>query len=97
MLGFIIGLLSPNQMATGYIGMPIYLVLLLFPVLGQDNNALGRISKFIPSNYIGDGVYKALKGVALGEGLMEFGILAGSALLAVILFVIIYRRKEIAG
>ncbi len=98
MLGFIIGLLSPNQMATGYIGMPIYIVLLLFPVLGQEGgNVLSKIAKFIPSNYIGDGVFKALKGAAFSEGLMELGILSGSALLAVILFVLVYKRKEIAG
>lgn len=96
LLGFIIGLLSANQMATGYIGMPVYLVLLMVPMLGQATPSLAKLAKVVPSNYIGDGIYEALQGAPLGDGLLELGVLAGAAIVALVLLIIFYRRRELA-
>lgn len=96
LLGFIIGLLAPNQMATGYIGMPVYLLLLLLPMLGQQNAALARLAKFVPSNYIGDGVYRALHGQAMAAAGREFLALGVASIVLLGLFVLLYRRHELS-
>lgn len=96
MLGFIIGLLSPNQMATGYIGMPVYLVLLLVPMLGQQNPSLAKLAKFIPTNYVGDGVFKALQGQPLAAGRVETIALSVACIVSLVVFIAMYRRKELS-
>jgi len=95
-LGFLIGLFSPNQMATGYIGMPVYLVLLLIPMLGQQHRLLAVLAKFVPSNYIGDGVFKALQGQSLAGAQTELLALILSSLVTLAIFVVAYRRKEVS-
>lgn len=96
-IGFIIGLLSPNQMATGYIGLPLYLLFLLIPMLGQVNPAMQQLAKFIPTYYIGEGVSQALNGVTLIEGLLQPAMLAGFLAVALVVFLYFYRRKELAS
>ncbi len=95
-LGFLIGLFSPNQMATGYIGMPVYLVLLLIPMLGQQNRLLAALAKFVPSNYIGDGVFKALQGQSLAGAQTELLALTLSSLITLTIFIVAYRRREVS-
>ncbi|MCG8516034.1 MAG: ABC transporter permease, partial [Halanaerobiales bacterium] len=49
-LGMVVGILSPNQMATGVIGMPIYLLLLLIPQLSvMGVEIINQIGKFLPT------------------------------------------------
>lgn len=95
-LGFLIGLFSPNQMATGYIGMPVYLVLLLVPMLGQQSKLLAALAKFVPSSYIWDGVTKAIQGQSLLGARTELLALILSSLVTLTVFVIAYRRKEVS-
>jgi ABC-2 type transport system permease protein len=47
-LGAMIGLIAPNQMSTGVVGMPILLVLFLLPVLAILNDSIKKIAEFIP-------------------------------------------------
>lgn len=95
-LGFLIGLFSPNQMSTGYIGMPIYLILLLVPMLGQQSPALAKLAKFVPSNFIGDGVFKAVQGQSLAAGRAECLALALASAITLTVFIAAYRHKELS-
>lgn len=96
-IGFIIGLLSPNQMATGYIGLPLYLLFLLIPMLGQVQPAMQQIAKLIPTYYIGEGVFQALNGATLIEGWLQPAMLAGFLAVALVVFLYFYRRKELVS
>lgn len=96
LMGFCIGLFAPNQMATGSIGMPIYLIMLLIPTLAQQNPALQTIAKFIPSNHIGDGVFMAIKGATFGEARWSLAALALSIAIMTIIFMAAYRRKQLS-
>lgn len=95
LLGFIIGLLSPNQMATGYIGMPIYLLLLLVPILGQQVPVLKTLAKLVPTSAVGDGVYKAVQGRSLLAAQTEVTTLAIAGVIALVVFLVMYRRQEL--
>ena len=47
LIGIIVGLLSKNQMATGVVGTPIYMALLLIPMLGSmGSSTLNKIQSF---------------------------------------------------
>ncbi len=94
LLGFTIGLLAPNQMATGYIGMPIYLLLLLIPMLGQQSASMAKLARFVPSNCIGDGVYRALQGQATVAASREFWVLGIASVIILGLFIVLYKRHE---
>jgi len=51
-LGMLVGLLAPNQTAAGTIASPVYLVLILFPVLsmGQEH-FIETITRVLPTRY----------------------------------------------
>ena len=49
-VGIIVGLLSKNQMATGVVGTPVYMALLLVPMLGSMGSpTLEKIAKVFPT------------------------------------------------
>jgi len=51
-LGMIVGILTPNQTVAGTVVTPVYMVLLLFPLLsmGQEN-IIATISRALPTRY----------------------------------------------
>ena len=60
-VGIIVGLLSKNQMATGVVGTPVYMALLLVPMLGSMGSpTLEKIAKVFPTYYYNDMLYRAL-------------------------------------
>ena len=59
-VGIIVGLLSKNQMATGVVGTPVYMALLLVPMLGSMGSPiLEKIAKVFPTYYYNDMLYRA--------------------------------------
>lgn len=98
LVGIIVGLLSKNQMATGVVGTPIYMALLLIPMLGSmGSSALEKIAKAFPTYYYNDMLYMALSGTESKNTLLDMmpqvGILLGSVIVAFGLLVFIYRKK----
>jgi hypothetical protein len=79
-------------MATGYIGMPIYMALILIPMLAQVSPALKTLASFIPTNYVGDGIYKAINGESLASASLQIGVLGAFAAAMLIVFVFAYRK-----
>jgi len=93
-----VGLLSKNQMATGVVGMPIYMALLLIPMLGSmGSSTLNKIAKVLPTYYYNDMLYLALSGnegkKTLLDMMPQVGILFGSIIVALGLLVFVYRKK----
>lgn len=95
LLGMVIGILVQNQMATGIIGTPIYMILMLVPMLAQmGDGILKTIAKFLPTHYFFDmmaGVFDR------NQGLADFGlhvaVLVSSIVVALLLLIYLYRRK----
>jgi len=94
-LGFIIGMLAPNQIATGYIGLPAYLVLLMIPIFAQTSHSLKGIAQYIPTEHLGNGIQAAIQGKGFGDTTLEVAVLAGTAIAMVAIFLYTYRRTEL--
>src|SRR5690554_2018272 len=84
LIGMIVGLMAPNQMATGVIGTPIYLLLLIFPIYGDLGiGFMEKISKFLPTYY-----YFEILQLVLDNGETLFDL--SGLILVLILFIIIF-------
>lgn len=94
-VGMIVGLISPNQMSTGVVGLPIYLLLLLIPQLaGMGITAVDFIARFLPTYYYLNVLELTLiERVAITDLYLQFSIIAISAALIFALLLFIYRRK----
>jgi ABC-2 type transport system permease protein len=91
----IVGLLAANQMATGVIGTPIYLLLLIFPLYGGMGVEFMRvISKFLPTYYYFEMLRRALEE---GQNLINMPKLLLILLFFILIFFIVlhnvYRKK----
>lgn len=49
LLGALLGVISPNQMATGVIGLPLMLLFLLIPSFANFNTTFFKIAAFLPT------------------------------------------------
>lgn len=95
-LGMVVGILSPNQMATGVIGMPVYLLLLLIPQLSvMGVEIINQIGKFLPTYYYFELLRMALeKGQGWGSSMLtHFLIIIMSIVITFIVLLLVYRRK----
>jgi len=93
-LGMTVGIYSKNQMATGAIGMPAYLVLLLIPFLGMENAAIGRIARYVPTYHLLRALMMALRdGTSILGAVSELLVLFGSCAAALTLLLAAYRWK----
>lgn len=93
-VGLIIGLLSPNMMATGVVGFPIYIILMMVPLLSQGNSeVIKKISEFIPTFHTGEALFKGYNNAPFSEIYKHLLILAISAAASLILFIILYKKK----
>jgi ABC-2 type transport system permease protein len=94
-LGYVIGMLAPNQMSTGVIGMPVMIGFLLIPIFATLNETLNRIGKFFPT-YGFNGITKTLftGGNALDMALhgQDYMVIGIWILLGLALFAVIYRK-----
>lgn len=48
LFGAVVGMLSPNQMATGVIGLPILAIFLFIPVFAEIDQTIAKVAEFIP-------------------------------------------------
>ncbi|MCL1796373.1 MAG: ABC transporter permease [Clostridia bacterium] len=89
LLGAVVGILSPNQMTTGILGTPLTLIMLMPPIFGQINEAIGKIARFVPTN--------AMIELLLSEDdrWFHFAVLAGWIVIGILAFVVVYRRKRL--
>lgn len=96
-LGMFIGLLSHNQMATGAIGMPFYLLFIMIPIFGSiGNNIFADIGVVLPSSYY----YKMIEMVftqnaGIGDLLINILVLIVSIIVSFILLLITFKKKGI--
>ena len=90
----IVELMAPNQMATGVIGTPVYLLLLIFPIYGDLGiGFMENITRFLPTYYYFEILHLALDN---GENLVGVsGLLLILTLFIIIFFIILkglYRK-----
>ncbi|MEC9488371.1 MAG: ABC transporter permease [Halanaerobium sp.] len=94
-VGMIVGLIAPNQMATGIIGLPVYLILLLVPQFAMMGVGIMKaIGRFLPTYYFFDMLRLAFdKGQSIDQMMPQLGVLLVSIIVAFAALLLIYRRK----
>lgn len=92
-IGAIIGILSPTQMATGVIGMPVFMLLLLIPMFADFNDGFAKIAQFTP-NYNMNLLLKQLfeTGSLLTGNIVPFIVMGLWIVLSSVVFWIIYNK-----
>lgn len=94
-IGAVIGMISPNQMSTGIIGLPIMIAFLLVPMFSEINDTMAAIAKFTPTY----GMNNILKTLLVDEGILSISthgfsliVIVSWIVIGLAIFSIIYRK-----
>lgn len=94
-LGMIVGMLAPNLMSTGLVGMPLYMGFTLIPTIARASETLRRISKVMPTAHIHEATINVIQN---GADLGYIGTTAGYLILmfgvACAILVLVYRKRS---
>lgn len=97
LVGMIIGLVVKNQMGTGIVGTPIYMLFMLVPLLSEINDGfISQLAKLLPTHYY----FKILQ-YLLGYGqniksiLPNLIVILVSILVALFALLLVYRYKSL--
>lgn len=92
-IGAIIGLCSPNQMATGTIGMPVIMIFLLLPMFASVNKTVETIAGYFPTQNLNIMLGSLLRGGGLGsESGMNMTIVVVWIVLSALAFAFTYNK-----
>lgn len=92
-IGAIIGIVSPNQMATGVVGMPVLMVLLMVPMFAKVNKTLKKVAEFLPNYNMNVMLEKIFKGEGLGIGsISNIAVIVAWIIITLIIFVYTYNK-----
>lgn len=96
-LGTMVGLLSPNQMSTGLVGTPLYMLFTLMPMLGgMGVDIVENINVVLPTSYYFEMLELAFtENRGIGDLLPQVAVLASSAVAAFALVLLVYRKKSV--
>lgn len=92
-IGMIVGIYAKNQMSTSNIITPIMLVLLIIPLFGNMVENLKEISQFLYTGVISKMIETYSTGQSYQLDVMSISVMIGEIFLAIVLFVISYRRN----
>lgn len=92
-IGGIIGLIAPNQMSTGVLGMPVIFAFMIIPMLAQANNTLEKIASILPNHNLNIILEKIINGDGYINTSYNILIILAWLILAAVAFVYTYNRK----
>jgi ABC-2 type transporter. len=93
-LGAVIGILSPNQMSTGVVGMPILFAFFMLPIFSKINHSVEKVASFLPNYHMNTIIEKTFKGQALGSGdIKGIAIILVWILIGAIVFAYVYKKR----
>jgi len=93
-IGAVIGIIAPNQMATGVIGMPVLMILLMIPIFARLNGTLTKIAEFLPNYNLNLMLEKIFKGQTIGtESAYGVSVILVWILIAGLAFAYTYSKR----
>lgn len=94
LIGAIIGIIAPNQMATGVVGMPVLMILLMIPIFAMLNETLKKIANFLPSYNMNVLFGKLFKGQPMGsEAFYNVAVILAWILISAVAFAYTYKKR----
>lgn len=67
-IGSVVGIISPNQMSTGVVGIPVLALFLMVPIFAKISEDLKKIAEFLPNYHMNLMLEKVFKGETIGAG-----------------------------
>lgn len=96
MMGAILGMISPNQMSTGVMGVPMMLIFMIIPVFGSFNETLRKIAVYLPNYNLNILLSRAFGGDIIGkESLSKLAVILVWIIISAVIAVITYRKVGI--
>jgi ABC-2 type transport system permease protein len=94
-IGMLIGLAVQNQMATGVIGTPVYMLFMLIPLLAHlGDGFITQIARALPTHYLLDMLDLAMnQRLGLSDMGFHLAFLSGSVVTTFVLLLLVYRYK----
>lgn len=93
MIGFIIGMVSKNQMQAGLVGTPAMLVFTMLPMFRVFNETLAKISSYVYSGVFATFIDASVTADGTMVSIHNMAVLGGWFILLVCLFMYIYKRN----
>lgn len=93
-IGAVVGIISPNQMATGIVGMPILMIILMVPMFAGLSKTLKKIAEFLPNYNMNLMLEKVFKGDTIGTGsAYSISVILIWIILSAAAFAITYNKR----
>lgn len=93
-IGAVIGIIAPNQMATGVVGMPVLMILLMIPLFARVSKTLTKIAEFLPNYNMNVMLEKIFKGQGIGDNFAyNISVILAWILIAGIIFAYTYKKR----
>lgn len=70
-LGMVVGMVAPNLLSTGLVGMPLYMGFTFLPLFSQRSSVIHTISRFVPTAHVYDATTDLLTGSATSSQVIE--------------------------
>ena len=95
-IGALVGIMSPNQMSTGVVGMPVILILFLLPNFARLNKTLETIANCLPNYHMNVMLEKVFKGEVLGtESAKGIAVILVWIVISAAAFALVYKNRGI--
>lgn len=93
-LGMVIGMLAPNLLSTGLVGMPLYMGFTFLPLFAERGAAWRTVARLVPTGHVYDTTFRILSGSVSDRQVLEaVAWLIGIAALAFVLLWFAYRKR----
>lgn len=95
MFGAVIGLISKDQMATGYYSTPVML-LFMAPIFGLMSESIAKVTQFIPTHsMIWLQEIESTGELLSGKGLFSIGVIIAWMIISLVVFKLVYKKNSL--
>lgn len=96
-LGMLVGVLAPNLLSTGMVGLPLYLGFTFIPMFAFRGGVWQSIARFVPTGHVYEATFRILSGDTTGSQVLgTIASLAGLAVVACLLLGYAFRKRASA-
>ncbi|MFQ9923847.1 MAG: ABC transporter permease [Beduini sp.] len=95
MFGAVIGLISKDQMATGYYSTPVML-LFMAPIFGMMSESISKVTQFIPTqSMMWLQSIESAGDLMTGKGLFSIAVIAAWMIISLVVFKFVYKKNSL--